>query len=140
MILIKKLEKENIVSYFIGTTNPLLMNYKTIEFDCIINLDENKITINNKNINSNILHLGKKENLLMNKLNKECKFLFEDNIKEDLNDTWMLDKNENINIKNKSKSKKSSIYFQDISEFSGSDDYIRNLFKKYIITFRKHLC
>ena len=27
---IDKLEKENIVSYFIGTTNPLLMNYRTI--------------------------------------------------------------------------------------------------------------
>ena len=64
---IDKLEKENIVSYFIGTTNPLLMNYRTIQFDCIINLDENKITINNKNINSNLLHLGKKENILMNK-------------------------------------------------------------------------
>ena len=132
---IDKLEKENIVSYFIGTTNPLLMNYRTIQFDCIINLDENKITINNKNINSNLLHLGKKENILMNKLNKECKFLFEDNIKEDLNDTWMLDKNENTNVKAKSKNKKKSIYFQDISEFSGSDDYIRNLFKKYIINF-----
>ena len=133
---VDKLEKKNIISYFVGTTNPLLMNYGKIEFDCIINLDEDKITINKK-INSNLLSMGKKDNSLMKKLYKECKFLFEEETKEDLNDTWMIDKDQNSGIKPKKKNK--SIYLQDISEyasfFTGSDDYIRNIFKKYIINF-----
>ena len=37
------LEKENIKAYFIVTTNQIFMNYKKLEFDCIINIDENKI-------------------------------------------------------------------------------------------------
>ena len=133
---VDKLEKKNIISYFVGTTNPLLLNYGKIDFDCIINLDENKITINKK-INADILNSGKKENSLMNKLYKECKYLFEDNTEEDLNDTWMLDKEESTN-KKKSKKKKKSIYLQDMAgfaSFSGSDDYIRNMFKKYITNF-----
>ena len=133
---VDKLEKKNIISYFVGTTNPLLLNYGKIDFDCIINLDENKITINKK-INADMLNSGKKENSLMNKLYKECKYLFEDNIEEDLNDTWMLDKEESTN-KKKSKKKKKSIYLQDMAgfaSFSGSDDYIRNMFKKYITNF-----
>ena len=131
---VDKLEKKNVISYFVGTTNPLLMNYGKIEFDCIINLDEDKITIN-KRINSNLLSMGKKENSLMKKLYKECKFLFEEENKEDLNDTWILDKDQDANIKIKKNNK--SIYLQDISQyvsfFKGSDDYIRNMFKKYII-------
>ena len=103
---VDKLEKKNIISYFVGTTNPLLLNYGKIDFDCIINLDENKITINKK-INADMLNSGKKENSLMNKLYKECKYLFEDNTEEDLNDTWMLDKEESTN---KKKSKKKKIY------------------------------
>ena len=133
---VDKLEKKNIISYFVGTTNPLLLNYGKINFDCIINLDENKITINKK-INADMLNSGKKENSLMNKLYKECKYLFEDNTEEDLNDTWMLDKEESTN-KKKSKKKKKSIYLQDMAgfaSFSGSDDYIRNMFKKYITNF-----
>ena len=133
---VDKLEKKNIISYFVGTTNPLLLNYGKIDFDCIINLDENKITINKK-INADMLNSGKKENSLMNKLYKECKYLFEDNTEEDLNDTWMLDKEESTN-KKKSKKKKKSIYLQDMAgfaSFSGSDDYIRNMFKKYITNF-----
>ena len=31
------LEKENIKSYFLGTTNTIFMNNKKGEFDCIIN-------------------------------------------------------------------------------------------------------
>jgi hypothetical protein len=58
---IDKIEEKNIVSYFIGTTNPLLMNYNKIEFDCVINLDDDKITFNKK-LNMSVLNMGKKEN------------------------------------------------------------------------------
>ena len=139
---VDKLENKKIVSYFVGTTNPLLMNYGKIEFDCIINLDENKISINHKKIHSSTLHLSKKESELMNKLYSECKYLFKENIDE-LNDSWMLDKNENNT--NSKKSKKStkkhiskSVYLQNNeypSMFTGSDDYIRNIFKNYITNF-----
>ena len=137
---IDELEKDNIVSYFVGTTNPLLMNYGKIEFDCIINLDEDKITINNKKINANILASGRKENVLMEKLKKECKYLFEDKDIDELNDSWMLDKDDNNkNTNNKINKRKKSIYLQEINKnssfFEGSDDYIRNIFKKYIIGF-----
>ena len=64
---IDKLEDKNISSYFVGATNPLLLNYNKIEFDCIINLDEDKITFN-KNINMNLFNMGKRENLIMKKL------------------------------------------------------------------------
>ena len=140
---IEELRKENIVSYFVGTTNPLLMNYGKIDFDCIINLDEDKITINNKKINSNILAPGKKDESLMEKLKKEFKFIFEDENLDDLSDTWMLDKDNNTKNKKKVKRKK-SIYLQDINKnssfFEGSDDHIRKIFKKYITGFLADIC
>ena len=64
------LEKENIKSYFIGTTNPIFMNYKKVEFDCIINIDENKIVFS-KLLGNSILRLGKKEKDLMKLINKQ---------------------------------------------------------------------
>ena len=60
---VDKIEEKEIVSYFVGTTNPLLMNYNKIVFDCIINLDEDKITFHKK-LNTNLLNLGKKENMI----------------------------------------------------------------------------
>ena len=142
---VDKLEKKNIVSYFVGTTNPLLMNYGKIDFDCIINLDEDKIIIKQKQIEPNILNLGKKETSLIKKLHKECKNLFKDSYIDDLNDNWMLDKNESpiqINkqpIKKSQTTRKRSIYLLNNKEvsllFTGSDDYIRNIFKKFITNF-----
>ena len=140
---IDKLEDKNISSYFVGATNPLLLNYNKIEFDCIINLDEDKITFN-KNINMNLFNMGKRENLIMKKLKKECKSLFDMDNSEDMDDNWMLDKDEinfNFNQKrNKSikKKEKIKIYFENnenISSFEGSDDYIRGIFIKYITSF-----
>ena len=140
---IDKLEDKNISSYFVGATNPLLLNYNKIEFDCIINLDEDKITFN-KNINMNLFNMGKRENLIMKKLKKECKSLFDMDNSEDMDDNWMLDKDEinfNFNHKrNKSikKKEKIKIYLENnenISSFEGSDDYIRGIFIKYITSF-----
>ena len=140
---IDKLEDKNISSYFVGATNPLLLNYNKIEFDCIINLDEDKITFN-KNINMNLFNMGKRENLIMKKLKKECKSLFDMDNSEDMDDNWMLDKDEinfNFNQKrNKSikKKEKIKIYLENnenISSFEGSDDYIRGIFIKYTTSF-----
>ena len=91
---ISYLEQKNIKSYFIGTTNPIFMNYKKLDFDCIINIDENKIA-------------RKKSNSLYSK-NQKSKEIIEDEIEEKDND------------------------FED---FQGSDDFIRNIFKKCITDF-----
>ena len=141
---VERIEEKNITSYFIGTTNPLLMNYNKIEFDCVINLDDNKITFK-KNLNTNLLSLGKKETKIMSKLHKECKSLFKNDNEDDLDDNWMLDKEDNKKFKNSKKNKKSkkierkSIYLQNANEslslFEGSDDYIRKLFTRYITQF-----
>ena len=147
---IEKIEEKNIISYFIGTTNPLLMNYNKIEFDCIINLDEDKITFNKK-LNSHLLTLGKIENKIMNRIYKECKSLFKEDNTGNMDDNWMLDKEENKKTKNlkKKKTKKEgrkSVYLLDENEnlslFEGSDDYIRNIFTNYITQFLSdiHLC
>ena len=141
---IEKIEEKHICSYFIGTTNPLLMNYNKIEFDCIINLDDDKITFNKK-LNSNILHLGKKETRIMNRLYKECKSLFKDSNTDSMDDNWMLDKEENkkghkkLKKRGSKKLERKSIYLQNANEslsmFEGSDDYFRKIFTKYIIHF-----
>ena len=90
------------------------------------------------------LHLSKKESKIMNKLYKECKFLFKEDNTDDMDDNWMLDKEENKKGKNLKKRKrkkfeKKSIYLQNTNEnlslFEGSDDYIRNIFTKYITNF-----
>ena len=154
------LEKDNIKSYFIGTTNPIFMNYKKIEFDCIINIDENKI-IFSKVLGSSILRLGRKERDLMKLINKH----FDINIKGINNDNLISgelvfeeSENQNHRIKQKQEQndghkispKKNSLYNQkqkleegneikeeemNFEEFKGTDDYIRNLFKKYITDF-----
>ena len=136
---IEKIEEKNIVSYFIGTTNPLLMSYNKIEFDCIINLDEDKITFNKK-LNMNLLNMGKKESLIMKKLKKECKSLFDMDNSDDMEDNWMLDKEESRQQKiSKNKKEKMKIYLEQNLEnkffFEGSDDYIRGIFLKYITNF-----
>ena len=138
---IDKIEEKNIVSYFIGTTNPLLMNYNKIEFDCVINLDDDKITFNKK-LNMNLLNMGKKENSIMKKLKKECKSLFDMDNSDDMDDNWMLDKEETKQNKgkiSKKKKEKMKIYSEQNIEsrffFEGSDDYIRGIFLKYITNF-----
>ena len=156
------LEQKNIKSYFIGTTNPIFMNYKKLEFDCIINIDENKI-IFNKSIGSSVLRLGKKERDLMKLINKQCslntlglnndnmvsgELVFEesDNINQ-INSPNKEHKDNNIFYKKKNslyskKQKSKEIIEEEIEEddinfeeFKGTDDFIRNIFKKYITDF-----
>ena len=43
---IENIENKDVLSYFVGSTNPLLLSYNKIDFDCVINLDEDKITFN----------------------------------------------------------------------------------------------
>ena len=154
------LEKENIKSYFIGTTNPIFMNYKKVEFDCIINIDESKI-IFSKLLGSSILRLGKKERDLMKLINKQCdissKGLNNDNMisgdlvfEESENQNHRIKQKQEQNNGHKVSPKKNSLYTQkqlnqedneineeemNFEEFKGTDDFIRNIFKKYITDF-----
>ena len=150
---ISYLEKENIKSYFIGTTNPIFMNYKKLEFDCIVNIDENKI-IFSKSLGSSILRLGKKERDLMKIINKQCssymKGLNNDNmvsgdlVFEESEVQNQINQHSNINKKNslylqqqKSKEINEDELEEDINlgEFKGTDDFIRNIFKQFITEF-----
>ena len=158
---ISYLEKNNIKSYFIGTTNPIFMNYKRIEFDCIINIDENKINFS-KSLGSSILRLGKKERDLIKLINKQfsinSKGLNNDNMvsgdlvfeeSETHNQINQLNKEQKGNI---FFGKKNSLYSQqqkskeindneleeneiNFEEFKGTDDFIRNIFKQFITDF-----
>ena len=158
---ISYLEKNNIKSYFIGTTNPIFMNYKKLEFDCIINIDENKI-IFSKALGSSILRLGKKERDLMKLINKQCSLnvlgLNNDNmvsgdlIFEESESQNQINQHNKESKDNKHIHKKNSLYSKqehikenkgeelednelDFEEFKGTDDFIRNIFKKYITDF-----
>ena len=149
----------NIKSYFIGTTNPIFMNYKKLDFDCIINIDENKI-IFSKALGTSVLRLGKKERDLMKLINKQCSLntigLNNDNMvsgelvfeesdnqikghsKEEKNNKIMKKKNSLYSKQGKKKeNNENELEENDINfeEFKGTDDFIRNIFKKYIINF-----
>ena len=157
------LEKENIKSYFIGTTNPIFMNYKKLEFDCIINIDENKIVFS-KNVGSSVLRLSKKERDLMKIINKEClksiKGLNNDNMvsgdlvfeESEVHNQINQHQHNKDSKDNKIFNTKNSLYLQqqnskdnidnyeleegiDLEEFQGSDDFIRNIFKTFITEF-----
>ena len=154
------LEKENIKSYFIGTTNPIFMNYKKVEFDCIINIDENKI-IFSKLLGNSILRLGKKEKDLMKIINKQydlnSKGLNNDNMtsgdlvfEESENQNHRMRQKQERKEGSKTSPKNNSLYNQkqkieedndindedmNLEEFKGTDDFIRNIFKKYITDF-----
>ena len=133
------IEKDNIKSYFIGTTNPIFMNYKKIEFDCIINIDENKI-IFSKLLGSSILRLGKIERDIMKLINKQCdinsKGLNNDNL---ISGELVFEENENQSLYNQKQKndEENKINEEEINfeEFKGTDDFIRNIFKKYITDF-----
>ena len=157
---ISYLEKSNIKSYFIGTTNPIFMNYKRLEFDCIINIDENKI-IYSKTIGNSILRLGKKERDLMKLINKQCSLNISDlNNDNMVSGELVFEESENLNQINQHNKeqkehkighKKHSLYNNQQSkennendleeneinfeEFKGTDDFIRNIFKKFITDF-----
>ena len=144
------LEKENIKSYFIGTTNPIFMNYKKLEFDCIVNIDENKI-IFSKTLSSSILRLSKKERDLIKLINKQCaineKGLNNDNM---ISGNLVYEESEIHNQINQGNKKNNSLYSKKgnekgenkleendihLEEFKGTDDFIRNIFKKFITEF-----
>ena len=149
------LEQKNIKSYFIGTTNPIFMTYKKLDFDCIINIDENKILIS-KTLGNSIFRLGKKERDVMKLINKHFSLnilgLNNDNmisgelVFEETENKGQKGKNEISSEKSNSlysKNRKSKEMIEDINEekdnnfeeFKGTDDFIRNIFKKYITNF-----
>lgn len=97
-------------SYLIGTTNPLLLSNNYLKCDCIINIDTNKIAVS-KDINERLTKLSKLEKKLYKYILSHC------NKQEINNDSWIIGEST----------------FQ--SQYEGSDDYLRNEFKSYIINF-----
>lgn len=97
-------------SYLIGTTNPLLLSSNYLKCDCIINIDTCKIIIS-KDINERLTKLSKLEKKLYKYIMSRC------NKQEKNNDSWIIGESS----------------FQ--SQYEGSDDYLRNEFKSYIVNF-----
>ena len=140
---VEEIEKKDIVSFFIGTTNQLLLNYNKLTFDCVINLDENKIIIN-KEIPKSLIHLGVLENSILNKLKRHCKFLFSDVIDSNMDDNWMLDSEKDNSMSFDSKLLNNQKNFvnnsvneeeENFEKYEGSDDYLRGIFTKFIKNF-----
>ena len=140
---IEEIEKKDIISFFIGTTNPLFLTNKKLNYDCIINLDNNNIVIN-KNITHSVIHKGNIERGIMEKIYNHCKSLFNDDQSNNtMDDNWMLDYEKdlsNFSTEYKKTKKKNSVKYNVQNEefnlkFEGSDDYIRNIFTKYFTNF-----
>ena len=99
-------------SYLIGTTNQLILKMSKLKIDCIVNIDEKKISCVNEHLEK-VIKCSKKEKKIIQNVIANLK---ENNFKYE-NDNWIT----NLNINN--------------SNFTGSDDYIRNEFKHYFFDF-----
>ena len=120
---VEKLEEKNINSYLLGTTNQLFLNYNKLHFDCIINIDEEKITFNPK-FNMNLIKKSKIEKNLYKEISNICQFKENENI---ISDNWMIN-----NSTEMSNSENSTL-------FKGSDDHLRNIFFNYLNQLLKNI-
>ena len=116
---VEKVEGKEINSFLIGTTNQLLLNYNKLQYDCIINLDEGKITYNQK-LNQNLIKNSKNEKNIFKQISTICQFKKNEKI---VSDNWMINN-----------SSENSSTPQLIS-FEGSDDYLRKIFIEYLTNF-----
>ena len=113
---VDKLEDKNINSYLIGTTNQLFLNYNKLHFDCIINIDEEKITFN-PNLDMILIKKSKNEKQLYKEISNICQFKENENI---ISDNWMVNNSTEI------------LNSENSTLFKGSDDHLRNIFFNYL--------
>jgi hypothetical protein len=102
---------ENKKTFLIGTTNQMVINHGKMKYDCVVNIDTNKISFNN-DIPEKVIKMSKVEKNLYNKIYNKVKGNFDDK-----NEYWML----NINVAE--------------PNFEGSDDFIRNEIKYYFCDY-----
>ena len=101
---------EQCKSFLVGTTNQIFLNYPKLKFDCVVNIDEGKIYyVDEKKINHAVFKNSKIEKAMYKYISKNCK-----DLSPEPNST-----NENTNYSN----------------FTESEDLIRNAFKNYITNF-----
>ena len=90
--LIEKLKQNEKLHYFIGTTNLLIAKSKDINYSCLIDVDELKITYN-ENLNEDIIYVNSYENKIGDEINKKIS----NNInKDDSNKNFEYNKKCNI--------------------------------------------
>ena len=89
----------------------MVINHGKIKYDCVVNLDTNKITVTN-DIPEKVIKMSKVEKELFNKIYNKVKENFDEK-----NEDWMV----NINV------------FEP--NFEGSDDFIRNEMKNYFYDY-----
>ena len=64
--LLEKINNDNEINFLIGTTNNLILNNKKLNWSCIINVDEQKITYS-ENLNETVREInGREHKLLLN--------------------------------------------------------------------------
>lgn len=102
---------ETTKSFLIGTTNQMVINHNKIKYDCIVNIDTGKISLNGE-FSEKVLKPSKEEKNIVNSIISKVKTNFDDK-----NENWMV----NMNL------------YEPI--FEGSDDFIRNEFKNYFYDF-----
>jgi len=98
-------------TFLIGTTNQMVINHGKIKYDCVVNLDTNKITVTN-DIPEKAIKMSKIEKELFKNIYNKVKENFDEK-----NEDWMV----NINV------------FEP--NFEGSDDFIRNEMKNYFYDY-----
>ena len=95
--LLGKIKNNNGINFLIGTTNKLIIENKNLDYNCLINVDEKKI-IYLKDISDDIKHINSKENKVLKNI---YELINNDNLddknnkKIKLEQSWILEKNEN---------------------------------------------
>jgi hypothetical protein len=104
-------EIENTKTFMIGTTNQMVVTNAKLKFDCVVNIDTQKITFAHE-VTEKTIKMSKEEKYTYHSILNKVKNNFDDK-----NENWMLNMNS----------------FEP--NFEGSDDYIRNEIKNYFYDF-----
>ena len=128
---VENIEGKNIKSFLCGTTNQLFLNYKKLEYDCLINIDEGKI-VYNKNLKKNKLKISKCEKEIYKKILESIN-LNQNNF--EFKYELLNNNNKKNNIKENNNNNNENVDENNFNDFKTSDDYLRNLFKSYFMDF-----
>lgn len=103
-------------SYVIGTTNQIITKMNKLKIDCLVEIDSQKITLNETNctLNEKVFKHSKKEKKILTLIQTKLKDI---NIKYE-QDNWISDLNINTN-----------------NDFGRTDDYLIKLLQNYFYEF-----
>ena len=93
--LLAKIGKNNKINFLIGTTNKLIIENKHLSYNCLINIDEQKIQYN-QDISNDIKHLNSTENKVLKNINEIIKNNLDEknNFKNKNVENWIINNND----------------------------------------------